>query len=275
MRSPRKTPTAKRPRLATRANRHHWYERSVQTPDLDAVFMDRTFYRLRGRRARVLREDFCGTAALCAEWVKLHADNRAYGIDLDEKTLNWGIREHLVPLGERAARVVLMQRDVRQATSFKPDVAAAFNFSYFTFKDRPALRGYLESVHRGLARDGILFMDIFGGCESMDLREERTVHKDFTYVWDQDAFNPITHEIKCHIHFEFPDGSAIRRAFTYDWRLWQIPEVGELAREAGFKDFAVYWEGTDHKTSEGNGIFRPSKKGDDSPAFIAYLLCIK
>jgi hypothetical protein len=266
---------ARRRTIASQADRHALYERAVQNPSADVDFMQRTFRRLRGRPARRLREDFCGTAAICAEWIRRHAENHALGIDLDTRTLNWGIGRHMVPLGERASRVTLIRSDVREPVSFKADVTAAFNFSYFIFKDRPALLDYFKRARRGLARDGILFLDLFGGPEAMDLREERTEFEDFTYVWDQDAFNPITNEITCHIHFEFPDHSALRRAFTYRWRLWQIPELEDLARAAGFSEVIVYWEGTDQKSGEGNGIYRPSRKGDNSPAFIAYLVCVK
>ena len=34
--------------------------------------------------------------------------------------------------------------------------------------------------------------------------------------------------VTLHIHFEFPDGSRIERAFGYHWRLWQIPELHDL-----------------------------------------------
>ncbi len=261
--------------MSKSADRFELYERAVQHPPADVHFMTRTFQTLRGRAPRVLREDFCGTAALCASWVKHHPENRAYGIDLDERTLNWGIRRHIVPLGERAARVELLRADVRETPAFKSDLAAAFNFSYFTFKDRKVLLDYFKSVRAGLVKDGLFFLDIYGGPEAMELREERTDFDDFVYVWDQAAFNPITFAITCHIHFEFPDESAIRRAFTYDWRLWQIPELRLLSQEAGFRDFIVYWEGTDHKTGEGNGIYRPSMKGDNSPAYVCYLVCVK
>jgi hypothetical protein len=261
--------------LARRADRHACYERAVQAPDVDARFIDSTFRRYRGRTPRVLREDFCGTAALCSEWVKLRRGNRALGIDLDASTLNWGIEHHLLPLGERAAGVDLICQDVRAPVPVKADAVAAFNFSYFVFKDRRVLRDYFVAVRDGLRRGGILYLDLFGGPESMDLREERTRYRGFVYVWDQAAFNPVTHEITCHIHFEFRDGSRIRRAYTYHWRLWTIPELREIAGEAGFRDFVVFWEGTDRKTQEGNGVFRPSLKGDNSPAYICYLLCIK
>ncbi len=274
----KRTPTGRAGKKRTRAQRadkHVCYERAVQAPEADVDFINRSFRRLRARAPRVLREDFCGTAALCAKWVSHHRENRAYGIDLDEKTLNWGIQTHLVPLGKRAAGVTLIRQDVRAPVNFKADAIVAFNFSYCVFKDRATLRGYLESARKGLKPDGLLYMDIFGGPESMDLREERTEYDGFTYVWDQDAFNPITYEIKCHIHFEFPDRSRMRRAFTYDWRLWQIPEIRDIALEAGFRDFLVYWEGIEHATGEGNGVFRVSQKGDNAEAFVSYLVCVR
>jgi len=274
----RRTPGKRRAKSATQAQRAEkfvCYERAVQAPEVDAGFIDRTFRRQRGRAPRILREDFCGTAALCADWVKRHSENRAIGIDLHEPTLNWGIRRHLVPLGAAASRVELIRQDVREPIGRRADAVAAFNFSYCVFKERATLRRYLGSVRKGLKPDGILFMDLFGGPEAMELREERTRYEAFDYVWDQAAFNPITHEITCHIHFEFRDGSDMRRAFTYHWRLWQIPEIREIALEAGFRECIVYWEGTERATGEPNGVFRPSLKGDNAPAFVSYLVCLK
>jgi hypothetical protein len=93
----------------------------------------------------------------------------------------------------------------------------------------------------------------------------------FTYVWHQADFDPITHHILCKIHFEFKDGSKMKNAFTYDWRLWTLPEMRELMDEAGFKDIHVLWEGTDKK-GEGNGEFTRVERGDDEEAWIAYVI---
>jgi hypothetical protein len=275
---PQRNAPAPRPKpltLAARADRHDCYERAVQEPGFDAEFIARTFAKLRGRPPRVLREDFCGTAALCATWVKRHPANRAYGIDLDRATLEWGIRRHLIPLGKRAARVTLICQDVRDRAGFVSDAVAAFNFSYFGFRDPAGLREYFRRVRAGLARDGVLYLDLFGGPEAMRVQRERTRRRGFTYVWDQAAFNPITHEITCHIDFEFRDGSAKRRAFTYHWRLWSIPELITLAREAGFADAICYWEGTDERRGTGNGVYRPTRTGDDALAYTAFLACLK
>ena len=105
--------------------------------------------------------------------------------------------------------------------------------------------------------------------------KERTEYDKFTYVWDQYTFDPITHSVRNYIHFKFRDGSELRRCFRYDWRLWTLPEIQELLIEAGFAGADVYWEGTDSKTNEGNGIFRRAKHAPDDPAWIAYIVGVR
>ena len=70
-------------------DRHALYQRAVQTPDVDAAFLDRLHRRLVGRPAMLFREDFCGTAALSCAWVELGPGRRAIGVDLDRPTLAW------------------------------------------------------------------------------------------------------------------------------------------------------------------------------------------
>jgi hypothetical protein len=65
------------------------------------------------------------------------------------------------------------------------------------------------------------------------------------------------------------------RAFTYTWRLWTLPELREVLKEAGFERVTVYWQGTDEETGEGNGEFLPVDRGDPDPAWIAYLVAEK
>ena len=106
--------------------------------------------------------------------------------------------------------------------------------------------------------------------ESEDPNEKRgTDH--FTYVWDQHRYNPVNGDITCLIHFTFPDGSKMKRAFSYRWRLWTLPELQELLTEAGFRRVLVYWEGTDEKTGEGSGEYLPTKVGEADAGWICYL----
>jgi len=106
------------------------------------------------------------------------------------------------------------------------------------------------------------------------LTERRRIKGGFTYVWEQASFDPISNEQVAHISFSFPDKTTIKRAFTYRWRLWTIPEIREMLETAGFKDVTVYWEGDDNKGG-GNGVFKPAKKGEDGPSFIVYISAAK
>jgi hypothetical protein len=77
--------------------------------------------------------------------------------------------------------------------------------------------------------------------------------------------------MQCRIHFVFPDGSKMKDAFRYEWRLWSIPEIRELLVEAGFSKTVVYWEGTDEDSDEGDGDFQPTEIGDADAGWIAYI----
>lgn len=272
---PRMQALAKARRLSSRNADKHWlYQNSVQNPQVEVPFIDRVFAKEFGRKPSLLREDFCGTALLCSWWVKARPGNRAVGVDLDGPTLEWGRVNNLAPLGAKADRVTLIQDDVRAVRAPKADVLMASNFSWWGFKTREALGGYLRNCRASLKPEGILVMDCYGGPEAQVVQEEQRDLPGFTYCWDQDHYNPVTGEVRCLIHFQFPDGSRMKRAFSYDWRLWQVPETCDLLRECGFRRVMVYWEGTD-KDGEPSGVFRVSLKGDEAPAWVAYIVAVR
>ncbi|MEM9347370.1 MAG: class I SAM-dependent methyltransferase [Planctomycetota bacterium] len=280
---PKKKKKAGEPTLADRADRYALYGLSVQEPSNEAEFFTKTYKTLHGREPRVLREDFCGTHAVCCEWVKLHEDNVAYGVDLDPEPLAWG-KANLQPAlsDEQRSRIKLYEDDVRSAAEVKADVLAAQNFSFFLFKTRDAVRGYFAQALANLADGGIMVMDMMGGseCYEEDHEDVRTIEsnikgfKKFKYIWEQKRFNPITADALFHIHFRFKDGSELDKAFTYDWRFWTIPEVNELLLEAGFRDATVYWEETDDDGEE-TGEFTPAAQAPADPSWIAYIVARK
>jgi cyclopropane fatty-acyl-phospholipid synthase-like methyltransferase len=266
----------KHPTLAEQADRHRLYELSVQNPEAEITFIDAAFRALRRRRARLLREDFCGTAAVSCEWVRLRPTNRAIGVDLDPEVLTWGREHNLSELpAEAAERVELIQSDVlKVSTEEPPDVIAAMNFSYWLFKERKQLKRYFRRAREGLAEGGILFLDAYGGYDSYrEITEERELDG-FTYIWDQAKFEPIRNGLICHIHFSFPDGSRLERAFSYDWRLWTLPEIRELLEETGFRQVTVYWQGYD-EDGEPDGVFVPVGEGEADAGWICYLTAEK
>ena len=260
--------------MAERADRHVLYEKSVQCVEAEIDFVDETFTELRDRNAKNLREDFCGTANTSCEWVRRRRTNHAIGVDLDADVLAWGREHNVAKLGSAASRLTLINEDVLEVHTDPVDVVLAMNFSYWIFKYRPLMRFYFRRVRDALVDDGVLFLDAFGGSEAYIEVEEETKYDGFTYIWDQAEFNPVNAETLCHIHFKFPDGSRMRNAFSYSWRLWTLPELRELLDEAGFTRSTVYWQGED-EDGEDDGDFQPTEKGEADLAWIAYIVAEK
>jgi hypothetical protein len=273
---PKKSPSKRAATMAAAADKYDLYIRSVQSPDVEVAFFDRAYRARFGRRPLHLREDFCGTAAVCYDWVKSLPGRTAVGVDLDAEPLAWGANRFGAGLSdEQASRLRLVHGDVR-TTNTKAEIVAAQNFSYFCFETRDLLRSYFRHVRRCLADDGMLVLDVLGGSEVIESdREETTSHGKFTYVWDAVDFDPISHHCRFAIHFRFKDGSELRNAFRYEWRLWTLPELRELLAEAGFSSSDVFWEGTDRETGEGNGVYRKRERGDADPAWVVYLVAWK
>ncbi|MEM9190756.1 MAG: class I SAM-dependent methyltransferase [Myxococcota bacterium] len=256
---------------AKQADRHALYQDAVQTPQFEVDLATRVFRKRVGRKALSLREDFCGTALLCSKWVASHKARTATGVDIDAEVLDWGRVRNVDPLRKAADRVTLLEQDVRQGGGAPHDVVMALNYSYFCFKTRPELSEYFVAARSHLAPDGLFFLDLFGGWEAQqELKESRKVGS-FRYVWEQATFNPITADLLAHIHFRFRDGSRLNKAFTYDWRLWTMPELRELLAEAGFGYVEVLWEGEDHH-GHGNGVYRRARKVHSDPCYNAYLV---
>jgi Methyltransferase domain len=258
--------------LAERADRHRLYERSVQSTKEEVELITQFYEERRGRKPRTLREDFCGTARLACDWVRAGPRRRATGVDIDAEVLAWG-REHNLSMltSGQQGRVQLHQGDVLKTRTAGADILVAFNFSYWVFKRREQMLAYFRAARRGLAANGLFMLDIFGGPEAFEECKERTDFRGFSYVWEQASYEPISGDYLCHIHFKFPDGSKLRRAFSYDWRLWTLPEVRDLLVQAGFERSTVYWEQTG-SDGEGNGEYAPAERGDADPAWIAYVI---
>jgi hypothetical protein len=263
---------AKKPRLADKADRHALYQRAVQTPRADVAFFERAFRELRGRRPVALREDFCGTAYLSTTWCKSARDRTAIGVDLDGPTLEWGRRHNVARAGSAVAkRVRLVQGDVLDTRARKVDIVCAMNFSYWVFKTRELLRRYFVEARAACRRDGLLVLEVYGGTECVVPVIDRRDVGDFEYRWEQELFDPVTHRTLCHIHFRFRDRSRIDRAFTYDWRMWSIPELRELLEEAGFRRSHVYWEQVD-EDGDGTGEYRRVEGAENQEAWVVYLV---
>lgn len=263
--------------LAATADRHDLYERAVQDTASDVDFLVEAWQDVYGSDGVPLhfREDFCGTAAMCAEWIGRHPDATAEAFDIDAEVLDWGRVRHLAPLGDDAERITLHQEDVRAPYDRKADVRCAHNFSYQILSRRQELRDYFTKCLEGLSTKGIFVIDLYGGSDSFtEMEEEREIDDGaFTYVWEQRSFHPATGKMDCFIHFRFPDGSKIDEAFSYSWRLYTPPELRDILLEAGFREVRTFFESFDDD-GDGTGVFERDEQGPACEGWIGYMVAI-
>lgn len=257
-------------------DKYDLYSQAVQSVDADVDFYFQAYREIRGaeKKPTTLREDFCAAGLLCREWVQRGKKQRAVGLDLDEEPMQYGRENYLSKLNEdQKARVLLIKKNVLDRNLPKADIIIAVNFSYFIFKTRDLLGRYFRSVHRSLKKDGMLILDVFGGTQCTDAIEDKTQRKNFTYYWDQKSFDPITNDAQFAIHFRYK-GKKYEDVFTYDWRMWTIPELRDLLAESGFSKTKVYWEGTT-RSGGGNGVFKQAEVGEACLSWIAYIVAEK
>jgi hypothetical protein len=114
-------------------------------------------------------------------------------------------------------------------------------------------------------------LDIFGGPQhgepSCDSRRSGNV----AYQFEQEFFDPISRKTRFHLHFKVGRDRLRKRVFSYDWRMWSIPEVREILRDAGFSETLVYWEGTG-RNGRGNGQYSPRDRGESCQVWTAYIV---
>ena len=257
-------------------DKFHLYLQSVQTPYEDARFLSRRFKALNGRPLRFLREDFCGTANLLCEFIKLHPENRGIGIDSDAKPLRWCHTNNFQSLtSHQQRRIQLLEKDVLLAPDEPVEMVVALNYSYSVFHTKGELSRYLKRVRRSLIPGGVMLVDVHGGSAVPVEDQEVWDLGHFQYVWEVTSFDPVSHRILCKIHFAFPDGTRLRNAFVYDWRLWTLPELREIFEDCGFRNVHVLWEGTDPQTNMGNGVLRKVRRGRAEGAWYAMVVAQK
>lgn len=279
-----------RPRRATargKLDRHALYEVAVQGVDWDLDFMERAWRRRHpDREPRLFREDFCSTAALATAWAQRGPARRAWAVDLDPEPLAWARTRRLPYVRGIAGRVRLVRGDVRVARRPAVDIACALNFSWWVFHERAQLVRYLRAARAGLKPGGVLVLNLFGGTTAERTLSERTRKRaenapdgtmlpPFTYVWEHASYNAVDRRLVAHIHFEMRDGRTFKRAFTYDWRMYTLPELRDAVREAGFRDFEVWSEGWDARAKRGNGTLYRRTELDNDDTWIAYGVAVR
>lgn len=256
-------------------DKYELYRKAVQSAEGDVLFIQNVFSELKGRKPKTLREDFCGTFGLSCEWVKLNLSFQSYSIDLDPEPLDYGKGHYLSKLKpDQQKRMHLLEGDVTKAKLPATDIAVAMNFSYFVFKTREMMKRYFANSFKALNKNGIFILDCFGGSQCYDEIEDLTRMRGFNYYWDQTGFDPVTNRALFYIHFKPKGQKKIEKVFTYDWRMWSIPELRDLLIEVGFAKTHVYWEGTT-RSGDGDGKFTRTEKGEACLSWIAYIVAEK
>ena len=258
-------------------DKYEYYKKSVQSPDADVDFLHSAYSRLRKQDPKVLREDFCGTYTVCRHWVQMSENKTAIGIDLDSEPIEYGNRTELGLLTEeQRQRLIIQQTNVLNPDIPSADVVCALNFSYFIFKKRQQLKQYFQNVYNTLSDNGVFVVDCFGGSQCHEPIEDETEFEDhgFSYYWDQDSFDPVSAEAQFYIHFKRKGEAKREKVFSYDWRMWSIPEIRDIMEEVGFQSSTVFWEGTEDDGS-GNGEFEPAEVGEACEAWVAYIAACK
>ncbi len=266
----------KKGKLADRADKYVLYQESVQNVDFELDFIKQTFKALRGRKPHSMREDFSGTSLASVYWVAMKSTHKAIAIDIDPDVLSWCRKNNLPDLSaKQQKRLQIIQGNVLDVYNKPVDFIQAFNFSYWCFQERRQMLDYFITCRANLKKDGVLFLDAYGGFEAYQTQKEHRKVSDFTYIWEQAKFNAVTCEQTCHIHFKFKDGSKLKRAFSYTWRIWGAKEIREILIDAGFKKTTLYLQAFDEKTDEALDEYIATDEADDFACWLGYIVAEK
>jgi len=253
------------------------YEEAVQSPEWQVNYLPQYHTWFHGKPPLSMREDFCGTARISCEWVKLSPKHKAVGLDLDSEALNYAKTVNKAKLSTaQRKQIKFLKQNVLKPTREKFDWIGAYNFSFYTFHERKTLLQYFKSVYRSLNRKGTFFLEMAGGDGFKEnVTDKKTFRVDgvgkIQSEWQQMQYDPITQVNDYAIHFRLPDGKWLENAFTYHWRIWEIRETREILEEAGFEKTVVLWEHSDEDADE----FLPQESGDNRKDWLAYVVGIK
>jgi hypothetical protein len=238
------------------------YEAAVTSPNHLARFL----YALHGGSPKVLGEDFSGTAAVSRGWVRYKKGLRAVAVDMDRETL------------ARAGKVKglsTIAADVLEVRA-KADIVAATNFPICYWHTRGELLRYLRHVRRRLNRRGVFVADLYGGPRAFKVCKQSKMMAlpgggKFKYVWDQQRVDMLTGRVFNAIHFQV-GREWMRSAFTYDWRLWSIPELRDAMMEAGFRSTEVHDRMGAAIDALGNVYVKPVEEGELERDYVVYVV---
>ena len=219
----------------------------------------------------MLREDFSGPAALCAEWVKAPGA-AAVAVDRDPEPL-------AKVTGLKDVRCVVA--DVFDADD-RADLVVSTNYAVCEIHERAALVDYLRRTHARLNPGGVFVADLYGGPDALTPGQfEHSVRgpdaEKIAYIWQQIEASPLTARVRNAMHFQVKARGAktrtLENAFEYDWRLWTVPELVDALTEAGFASVEIYDRLGDAVDADGNVYVKPIDDGlPTEVSFVVYVV---
>lgn len=266
-------------------DRFECYELCVQSPRHVVSLLRGIALARGGVEPIVLREDFCGTAAVSRRWCAEDPGARAIAIDMDAEAVGRADRE--ASLAGVGARVRVRLGDaVRDAPAADEpaDVVWVGNFSIGYIHDRRTLVEYLRASRGRLSRGnagfggGVFACDTYGGAGAyalggLERRHPSRGREVVRYSWVHERADPLTGMVENSISFRVEvDGEVVGelpRAFSYRWRLWGIHELREAMTEAGFETTSVYAELNVAPGEEPRAVEDPAELGKDWIVVVA------
>ena len=262
--------------------KYRLYEAAVQDAHQQVGVTEKVYEENFDREPLLLKEDFCGTSWISAEWVQRGEGREALGLDIEQEVLDAGEVLHRSELKNgQQARMKMVNQNVLDPTDQKFDAIAACNFSYFIFHERPDLINYFKAAHQSLKEEGVFLLETAGGAGFIDapFREHRTVKHEsgkkkgkkwFKYTWHQRTYDPMFRRGLYSIHFELMNGAKMKDAFVYDWRIWTIPEIREILEEVGFSSSDAFSHGWD-EDGENDGNYRRRTRIINEEGWLGYI----
>ncbi len=267
-------------------DRFDCYELCVQSPRHIVAMLE----SIHGNEPLILREDFCGTAAVARRWVVAAPDRQAIAIDLDPHTLDKA-RELLSASGEaHKGQVRFASGDCIGGGAQAPhandaaDVIFVGNFSIGYIEDRATLVRYLAAckarlnLGNGGFGGGVFCCDIYGGASAFRLGGIERRHPSrgkeiIRYQWLHECADPRTAMVVNSISFRVElDGEIVQelpRAFVYSWRLWSLRELTDAMLEAGFGRVEIYKDLNIAPGEPATAVQSPEELGEDWVVLVA------
>ena len=175
--------------MAAKADKHDLYQQAVQLPQKEVLTLHAFYKAVHANTVPaplVLREDFCGTALLCKEWVKRSPLRSAIGVDLDQSVLHYAQRHIRETDPSTMDQITLFHGDVLSIEKVpSADIIAALNYGQsfailyitcyvyldcvvgcFYFHTRKELVDYLVKSRESLKKHGVMICDLFGGYDT-------------------------------------------------------------------------------------------------------------